>query len=89
VSAALPGEPLDARLLYMTTPPKKERDFTFGGWKGKRIFLRLSPRRCPVATRRINRKDFGVNWKCALDRGGLAVGDDIDIMIDAETILEG
>jgi polyisoprenoid-binding protein YceI len=42
-----------------------------------------------LATTRINRKDFGVNWNSALDRGGLVVSDDVDITIDAEAILEG
>jgi polyisoprenoid-binding protein YceI len=39
-----------------------------------------------LATTRINRKDFGVNWNSALDRGGLVVSDDVDITIDAEAI---
>ena len=41
-----------------------------------------------VATTRINRKDFGVNWNDTLDRGGIVVGDDVYITIDAEAILE-
>jgi polyisoprenoid-binding protein YceI len=40
------------------------------------------------ATTRINRKDFGVNWNDTLDRGGVVVGDDVYITIDAEAILE-
>ena len=40
------------------------------------------------ATTRINRKDFGVNWNGVLDRGGVVVGDDVDIKIDAEAIQE-
>jgi polyisoprenoid-binding protein YceI len=42
-----------------------------------------------LATTRINRKDFGVNWNGTLDRGGLVVSDDVDITIDAEAIREG
>ena len=42
-----------------------------------------------VATTRINRQDFGVNWNGVLDRGGIVVGDDVDITVDAEAILEG
>jgi len=42
-----------------------------------------------VATTRINRKDFGVNWNGMLDRGGLVVSDDVDLTIDAEAVLEG
>lgn len=41
-----------------------------------------------LATTRINRKDFGVNWNGVLDRGGLVVSDDVDITIDAEAILQ-
>ena len=39
-----------------------------------------------VATARINRKDFGVNWSGALDRGGFVVSDNVDITIDVEAI---
>jgi polyisoprenoid-binding protein YceI len=39
-----------------------------------------------LATARINRKDFGVSWNGALDRGGVVVGDEITITIDAEAI---
>jgi polyisoprenoid-binding protein YceI len=42
-----------------------------------------------LATTRINRKDFGVNWSGVMDRGGLVVSDDVDLTIDAEAILEG
>jgi len=41
-----------------------------------------------VATTRINRQDFGVRWNGVLDRGGVVVGDDVDITIDAEAVLE-
>jgi polyisoprenoid-binding protein YceI len=41
-----------------------------------------------LAKTRINRKDFGVNWNGVLDRGGLVVGDDVDITIDVEAIRE-
>ena len=36
----------------------------------------------------INRHDFGVSWNAYLDRGGVVVGNDVDIIIDAEAILE-
>jgi polyisoprenoid-binding protein YceI len=42
-----------------------------------------------VATARIDRQDFGVSWNSVLDRGGIVVGDDVDITIDAEAIREG
>lgn len=38
------------------------------------------------ATTKINRKDFGVVWNKALDGGGIAVGDDLDIVIDVEGV---
>jgi polyisoprenoid-binding protein YceI len=41
-----------------------------------------------VATTAINRHDFGVSWNSALDKGGVVVGDQVDIVVDAEAILE-
>ena len=41
-----------------------------------------------LAMTRINRHDFGVSWNNTLDRGGVVVGDDVAITIDAEAILE-
>jgi len=41
-----------------------------------------------VATTRINRHDFGVSWNSPLDRGGIVVGDEVLITLDAEAILE-
>ena len=41
-----------------------------------------------IAETRINRHDFGVSWNAALDRGGVVVGDMVDITIDAEAILD-
>lgn len=41
-----------------------------------------------VATGRIDRHAFGVSWNDALDRGGVVVGDDVDITIDAEAVLD-
>ncbi len=40
------------------------------------------------ATTKINRKDFGIVWNKALDGGGIAVGDDVDVVIDVEGIQE-
>jgi len=39
-----------------------------------------------LASGRINRKDFGVSWHGVLDRGGVVVGDEVEITIDAEAI---
>jgi len=41
-----------------------------------------------VATTTINRHDFGASWNAPLDRGGIVVGDLVEITIDAEAILE-
>lgn len=41
-----------------------------------------------VATSKINRHDFGVSWNGSLDRGGVVVGDTVEITIDAEAILD-
>jgi len=41
-----------------------------------------------VATGKLNRQDFGVSWNSIMDRGGLVVGDDVEITLDAEAILE-
>jgi polyisoprenoid-binding protein YceI len=42
-----------------------------------------------LATTAINRHDFGVSWNAPLDRGGIVVGDVVEITIDAEAILAG
>jgi polyisoprenoid-binding protein YceI len=36
------------------------------------------------ASTKINRKDFGVSWNKTLDGGGVVVGDDVKISIEAE-----
>jgi polyisoprenoid-binding protein YceI len=36
------------------------------------------------ATTKINRQDFGVKWNATMDNGGVVVGDDVNINIDAE-----
>ncbi len=40
-----------------------------------------------LAETTVNRHDFGVSWNSALDKGGVVVGDWVDITIDAEAIL--
>jgi len=37
-----------------------------------------------VATAKINRQDFGVKWNKTLDGGGVVVGDEVTVTIDAE-----
>lgn len=39
-----------------------------------------------TATTKINRHDFKVSWNANLDKGGVVVGDDVFITIDAEAI---
>ena len=39
-----------------------------------------------VAETKINRQDFGVSWNAPLDRGGIVVGNIVDITLDAEAI---
>ena len=38
------------------------------------------------AKTKLNRKDFGINWNATLDKGGVVVGDTVDIAIDIELI---
>ena len=38
------------------------------------------------ATGRINRKDFGLTWNKALETGGVVVGEEVQLQIDAELI---
>lgn len=37
---------------------------------------------------RINRHDFGVSWNDQLDKGGIVVGNEVEITIDVEALLE-
>jgi polyisoprenoid-binding protein YceI len=41
-----------------------------------------------VAKTEINRHDFGVSWNSPLEKGGVVVGDMVEITIDAEAIFE-
>ncbi len=54
------------------------------GGETKRTFIRAGA----VATGRLNRFDFGVAWQDRLERGGLVVGKDVFVTIDAEALLE-
>jgi len=53
-----------------------------GGDKGPRIRAGF------VAETTINRHDFDVSWNSPLEFGGVVVGDEVHITIDAEAILE-
>lgn len=41
-----------------------------------------------TGTTKINRQDFGVNWQSELEKGGVVVGNDVFITIDAEALHE-
>jgi polyisoprenoid-binding protein YceI len=41
-----------------------------------------------VATARIDRHEFGVSWNSPLEKGGVVVGAEVAITIDAEAIRE-
>ena len=43
-------------------------------------------RRGVSARARINRKDWGLKWNLAIEAGGVAVGDEVAIEIDAEIV---
>ena len=45
-------------------------------------------RRGATAKTRINRKDFGMTFNVALDTGGFMVGEEVDLTIDVELILQ-
>jgi polyisoprenoid-binding protein YceI len=39
-----------------------------------------------TATTKINRKDFGLIWNAALDGGGVVIGDEVSVTIEAELL---
>ncbi len=41
-----------------------------------------------LATGTINRHDFGVSWNDTMDQGGLVVGNDVQLTLDIEALLE-
>ena len=43
-------------------------------------------RRGATATTKINRKDFGLAWNAALETGGVAVGEDVNMILEIEMI---
>ena len=54
------------------TPPTKDP------WGNTRVAV--------SATTKINRKDFGLAWNTALETGGILVGDEVAITLDAEFV---
>ena len=41
-----------------------------------------------VGTTKINRQDFGISWQGEMEKGGLVVGNEIFITVDAEALLQ-
>ena len=41
------------------------------------------------ATTKINRADYGLTWNAALEAGGVLVGDDVKITIEAQLLKQG
>ena len=54
------------------TPPTKDP------WGNTRVAI--------SATTKINRKDFGLTWNAALETGGLLVGEEVTITLEAEFV---
>ena len=54
------------------TPPTKDP------WGNTRIAI--------SATTKINRKDYGLTWNAALETGGILVGEDVTITLEAEFV---
>src|SRR6266404_6633173 len=54
------------------TPPTKDP------WGNTRVAI--------SASAKINRKDFGLTWNAALETGGILVGDDVNITLEAEFV---
>ena len=59
---------------------------TFGWWEGN-LDKRPKTRAEVVAHTHINRHDFGVSWNLTVDKGGIVIGNMIQITIDVEAIL--
>lgn len=49
-------------------------------WGGRRVGFEASTT--------INRKEFGVNWNTVLETGGFLVGDDVELQIDVQAVLD-
>lgn len=47
-------------------------------WGNQRVGL--------IASTKINRKDFGLNWNAALETGGVLVGEDVTITLDVQFV---
>src|SRR5262249_10910967 len=72
------------------TRPARLRVLYFGSWATPwwQDNVDLGPKRRAgfAAVTRINRRDFGVSWNALLEQGGVVVGEEVDITIDAEAV---
>jgi len=65
------SQPVTFKVEDLSTPAKDP-------WGNQRIGL--------SATTKINRKDFGLGWNAALETGGVLVGEDVTITLEAQFI---
>jgi polyisoprenoid-binding protein YceI len=65
---------ISKEVVLTVTPEGRGKD----PWGGERAGF--------TATTKINRRDFGLTWNQALETGGVVVGDEIKISIDAELV---
>jgi len=59
-------------VLHVEGPSSEVKDF-MGNWK-----------RGASAMTKLSRKDFGLQWNKVLETGGVAVGDEVNVIIDVE-----
>jgi polyisoprenoid-binding protein YceI len=74
---------LEGDLTIKGTTKKVTLDVDFGGiqtdpWGSEKAGFSV--------TGKINRKDFGLNWNTALEKGGMLVGDDVKISCEIQLI---
>jgi polyisoprenoid-binding protein YceI len=83
ISGTEAGFTIDGNLTVRgtTLPVTLEAEFEGGGkdpWGNERLAY--------SAHTKISRKNFGLTWNQALETGGVAVGDDIEILIQIEAV---
>lgn len=81
VSTKLDGSTLVGDLTIRGTTKSIELDFTYEGAATDPFGIYRSGF---TAETKISRKEFGLTWNAALEAGGVLVGDDVKISIEAE-----
>lgn len=76
---------IDANLTIKGVTKKVRLDLEFGGiakdpWDNERAAFSIRGK--------INRKDFGLTWNKAVEAGGVMVGEDVEIVIEAQGIAQ-